>query len=97
MPSADPKPGELWQTAGSHPYGVFLGGEIWNVLTEAHGELGLSQVPGLEPLAVSLIQPRRNTFAGHFDALALIAGLNTTWDREVAKYQQEGFARISQR
>lgn len=74
-----------------------LGGEIWNVLTEAHGELGLSQVKELEPMAVSLIQPRENSFAGHFDALALIAGLDTTWAREVSKYQQEGFARISRR
>lgn len=76
---------------------MFLGGDFWNVLTEAHGELGLSQAQGLEPQAVSLIQPRRNTFAGHFDALALISGRDTTWAQEVSKYQQEGFARVARR
>lgn len=76
---------------------MYLDAGIWNVLSEENGEMGLTQVGGLEPLAVCLIQPRSNNFEGHFDALAATEGKGTTWAEEIARYKREGLARIAGR
>lgn len=97
MSSGRPSPGQLWNTSGTHALGVYLDAGYWNVLHSNNGELGLEQVTGLQPLAVNLVQPAGNHFEGHFNALAAAHGLGTTWAEEVARYQQEGLARIVNR
>lgn len=76
---------------------MYLYAGIWNVLSDDAGEMGLTQVGGLDPMAVCLIQPRANDFEGHFNALAATAGKGTTWAEEIARYQREGLARVAGR
>lgn len=95
MPQAGPRPGELWAIDEQPGYAVFLGSDVWNVLTLAKQEYSLDQVAGLTPVYLAATQPAGPHWADQFDALAEANGLMITWAEEIAAYQAEGFARIA--
>jgi hypothetical protein len=95
VPQEGPRPGELWAVNEAFGYAVFLGSDVWNVLTRAREEYSLDQVAGLTPVYLAATQPSGPHWADQFDALAEANGLMITWAEEIAAYQAEGFARIA--
>lgn len=88
-------PGFLWPVLGPYRFAISLGAGFWSVLRRRPcGEYTLDQVKGLEAVG----QPRIPVATGwepSFNVLAAAHGVNTTWAREHAKYQEAGFARAA--
>lgn len=94
LPSTDPLPGQLWKVTGpvSNTHAIFLGGDLWMVLTYRFEEYTLIETVGLTPLELGSVQPREAHWADQFDALAAAEGLNITWEQEVQMYRSAGLA-----
>jgi hypothetical protein len=93
-PGTAPVVGELWSVAGHDSHAVYLGEEVWNVLTYINDEYTLEQVADLEPDARATEQPYGFHWADQFDALAAADGLRITWAEEILTYQAQGWDKI---
>lgn len=93
-PGPAPVVGQLWSLAGEDRHGIYLGEDLWNVLSCVNDEYTLEQVSGLQPESRSGVQPEGFHWADQFDALAAADGLRITWAEEILTYQAQGWDKI---